>query len=313
MVGGRSTGGHHCQDMCSCPDPSLGVQVWDSGLHRHRPWTAVHLRALGGTVQLPWDFRRQTTSYHPQSNGMIWRQHRILQDRLISRATATGDSSWMSHLPFVLLGLRTSVHEDSACSPSDLLYGAPLRLPGAMLGNDVSAPAPSTSDFAARLKQIMSSALPMPVAHHGVPPARIDKHLADSTHVFVRLDAVRKPLVPPYEGPFPVLDRSPKTFTVLRREKPVTISIDRLKPAFFLRPDVPGRFPSSTSVPAAASPVAAGPDASVDASVPDLVAPAATVAPTDAEDVIDAHAVTFQRPRPLRSGRIPRPVLRFQA
>ena len=48
---------------------------------------------------------------------------------------------------------------------------------------------------------------PMPVLYHGSPPSRVDSKLWESSHVFLRIDAVRRPLVPPYEGPFPVLER----------------------------------------------------------------------------------------------------------
>ena len=56
--------------------------------------------------------------------------------------------------------------------------------------------------------------------------------LSKSSHVFLRVDAVRRPLTPPYDGPFPVLVRGPKTFQILKNNKAVTVSIDRLKPAF---------------------------------------------------------------------------------
>ena len=93
----------------------------------------------------------------------------------------------------------------------------------------------------------------MPVVHHGIPVTRVDPALLRATHVFLRVDAVRRPLVAPYEGPFPVISRSDsnKTFVILRREKPVTVTIDRLKPAVFLpeadRPSrvVPGTAPAS--------------------------------------------------------------------
>ena len=172
--------------------------------------------------------RSMTTSYHPQSNGMVERFHRTLKDRLISRATATGVNSWMDHLPFVLLGLRTSVREDSHCAPADLLYGSHLRLPGDLL--EPSAPPPSPSDFAANLRSVLRAAAPMPVRYHGPTPSRLDPSLAAAPAVFLRVDAVKRPLVPPYDGPFRVLRRGDKTYDIEKNGKLVTVSIDRLKP-----------------------------------------------------------------------------------
>ena len=86
------------------------------------------------------------------------------------------------------------------------------------------------------LRSSMARASPMPVVHHGAPVSRLCPLLAAATHVFLRVDAVKRPLTPPYEGPFPVLRRSDsgKTFDILRNEKTFTVSIDRLKPATFL-------------------------------------------------------------------------------
>ena len=79
----------------------------------------------------------------------------------------------------------------------------------------------------------MSAASPMPVVYHGVPTSRVDRRLADTSHVFLRVDSVRRPLVPPYKGPFLVLGRTDKTFDLQRNGKTVTVSIDRLKPDIF--------------------------------------------------------------------------------
>ena len=92
----------------------------------------------------------------------------------------------------------------------------------------------------------------MPVVHHSASLSRVDPALRSASHVFLRVDAVKRPLVPPYEGPFPVLCRSDKTFDLLRKDKTITVSIDRLKPAHFLPDTIPDPRPVA-SVPAPVS------------------------------------------------------------
>ena len=71
------------------------------------------------------------------------------------------------------------------------------------------------------------------------PPRTVQRNthiphaLATATHVFVRNDAVRKPLQTPYyEGPYPVLERTDKFFKLNINGRKETVSIDRLKPAY---------------------------------------------------------------------------------
>ena len=74
--------------------------------------------------------RIKTTSFHPQSNGMIERFHRCLKSSL--RARSAG-SAWVAYLPLVLLGLRSSPKNDSGFSPAEAIYGSTLSLPGKFL------------------------------------------------------------------------------------------------------------------------------------------------------------------------------------
>ncbi|KAL7724946.1 hypothetical protein ACLKA6_002310 [Drosophila palustris] len=60
----------------------------------------------------------------------------------------------------------------------------------------------------------------------------LQPEVSHATHVFVRVDRVRAPLEPPYEGPFQVLDKQSKYFKVRLPTRDVNISIDRLKAAF---------------------------------------------------------------------------------
>jgi transposase InsO family protein len=71
-----------------------------------------------------------TTAYHPQSNGMVECVHRQIKDAL--HALGAG-STWHSHLPWVLMGLRAASKEDYAVSSAELVTVSLLILPGQLL------------------------------------------------------------------------------------------------------------------------------------------------------------------------------------
>lgn len=169
--------------------------------------------------------RVRTTSYHPQANGMIERFHRQLKAAIMCH-----NDTWHRALPLVLLGVRSALKEDLKCSSADLVYGEPLRLPGEFL-------VPSDSqfvecdDFVSKLRRKMADLRVVPASRHGRRSEFVFKELSSSSHVLLRDDTVRKPLQPPYTGPFRVLARDDKTVTIDRAGHPTTVSIDRVKPA----------------------------------------------------------------------------------
>ncbi len=61
---------------------------------------------------------KQTTAYHPESNGAVKRLHHRLKDALFPRAAA---ATWSNELPFVLLGLRDQIVLPNESLPNDEL------------------------------------------------------------------------------------------------------------------------------------------------------------------------------------------------
>ena len=171
--------------------------------------------------------RSRTTSYHPQANGMVERFHRQLKAAL--KAQPKSDD-WMLSLPLILLGIRTALKQDISSTAAELVYGTTLRLPGEFFTPSPTTSLPDPSDFSNKLKAHFRHITPIS-PRPAVSKSNIPKDLATATHVFIRHDAVRKPLQPPYHGPYPVIKRSAKHFTIKLYDRTDTISIDRLKPA----------------------------------------------------------------------------------
>ncbi|KAJ0177954.1 hypothetical protein K1T71_006827 [Dendrolimus kikuchii] len=80
----------------------------------------------------------------------------------------------------------------------------------------------------------MSNIRPIPASRHSQPSYFVFKELSLATHVFLREDAIKHPLQSPYRGPYLVLNRTNdgKVITLDIKGRPVTVSIDRVKPAF---------------------------------------------------------------------------------
>ena len=142
-------------------------------------------------------------------------------------------SSWMDNLPIVMLGVRTAWRTELDRAPCELVFGTKLAVPGSFFESRVDREALPSEEFVEGLMRSMVELQPTQMAHHTSPKAQVPQSLEKTTHVFIRTDAVRPPLVRPYTGPYEVLSKSAKFFTVLKNGKPDTVSTDRLKPVFF--------------------------------------------------------------------------------
>ena len=76
--------------------------------------------------------------------------------------------------------------------------------------------------------------------------SNIPKGLGTATHVFICQDVVRKPLQPLYDGPFLVVKRKDKHYTIDINGRENTVYIDRLKPAHLHENPPPTTHESTT-------------------------------------------------------------------
>ncbi|XP_017463494.1 PREDICTED: uncharacterized protein LOC108356903 [Rhagoletis zephyria] len=90
----------------------------------------------------------------------------------------------------------------------------------------------SQSEFVQKLLNHMHELQPTSTSHHDNRRPFMLPGLATATHAFVRNDTVKPALTPPYNGPYDVESRAPKTYVLKINNKSVTVSIDRIKPAF---------------------------------------------------------------------------------
>jgi len=141
-------------------------------------------------------------------------------------------SSWILHLPWVLLGLRSAPREDSSTSAAGAVYGAELCLPGQFL----QVPEPPSDEFLAGFQKILAGSSPPPPRHNLGAPApgspAVQRALETVDFVFVRQDGPRSSLDPCYAGPYRVVSRSRHHFKLLVGTSEDVISVHRLKPAY---------------------------------------------------------------------------------
>ena len=72
--------------------------------------------------------KTRTTPFHPQSNAVIERMNKTLQN-MLTNCINEEQSNWSQQLPYVMKAYRSSVHESTGYTPQFLVFGQELSLP----------------------------------------------------------------------------------------------------------------------------------------------------------------------------------------
>ena len=125
---------------------------------------------------------------------MVERFHRRLKEALIALGNDEPDR-WYWKLPMAMLAIRTTVKPDIGASPSDLVYGEGLAVPG-----EVLPMVPASDAQLARQREISLANLRLEVARlqptetsaHRRPLVHLPDDLQTCSFVFVRRGGVHR-------------------------------------------------------------------------------------------------------------------------
>ena len=173
-------------------------------------------------------YRLRTTAYHPQANGQIENLHRTIKAAIRARK-----EQWLKALPIILLSLRNTPNS-SGYSPQMAVTGTEGMLPAILIDESHETEKQPQQEQAKQVMDLMEEIRKYKentdLLETTFEELHIPKNLEEAEFAWLRKDRVRQSLEAPYSGPYKILKKGPKTFTILIKEKETVVSVERLKP-----------------------------------------------------------------------------------
>ncbi len=211
----------------------------------------------------------RTTPYRPQSDGMVERFNRTVQQMLKAYVNEDRDN-WDDHLPYIMMAYRATIHESTGCSPNLMMFGRELHLPiDVMMGPPPqnSGPPECPVEYVEWVRRTLETAHAWAYKHLKVSASR-QKRYYDLRAKPTRYSpgqfvwrwyppAAKKKLGKGWTGPYKIM-KCPTDFHCVIRRYPdsvdIRVHVDQLKPHLGYKPRVWASVPDTPQPPTPGSP-----------------------------------------------------------
>ena len=215
--------------------------------------------------------KTRTTPYHPESDGMIERMNRTLQD-MLAKYVSDHQRDWDEHLPLVMMAYRSSVHTSTQYTPFYLLFGHEVRLPVDVMFGRQPNHKPEVSDYVRNLRDTLEEVHEHAREHLRAAQKRQKDHydqriageqIEVGDRVFLHDPAVKKgqtkKLHSQWQGPYTVIakigDVTYRIQAINNPRKRKVVHFNRLKPCGVPNPVDQQHGPNQSACPAPSTPV----------------------------------------------------------
>ena len=205
--------------------------------------------------------KTRTTVRRPQSDGMVERANRSIQN-MISSYISDSQNDWDEHIPLLMMAYRSSVHESTGVSPAMMMFGRELTLPVDMtLGRPIRDDRLCATEHAYQLEQRLLEIHDFARKHlnissesmkrrYDVKLHKIPYKVGDAVWYYYpkRRLGFNPKLQRPWKGPYIVVERLNDVLFKIQsgpKAKPQVVHHDKLKP--YLGEDKPVWFMHKTT------------------------------------------------------------------
>ena len=191
--------------------------------------------------------KNRTSPYHPESDGMVERFNRTLENGL-TMFVNENQTDWDQHIPLFLMAYRTAVHETTKMTPSKMMLGREIRVPVDLWGGKPEEEivhrnsTQYAQDFEDKLERVhviarenlnKSSAAMKRRYDSKVCVSRFDEGAGVWLHCTMRKKGKSPKIMKRWDGPYVVINNLNDVIVRIQRSlraKPKVVRVNRLKP-----------------------------------------------------------------------------------